>query len=331
MYKISILVNDQWKEKVFSETHYSRLRELGEVHIYRGDERFSDKPAMLDFVKDTDVLITSWRSPAVDAEILDACPGLLGVIHAAGSVKKVVTPELISRGVRLTSASNELSRGVAETTLGAAIAACKGMFTLTRDTRNGLWRENFNTITDFYGIKIGVIGAGCAGRHFIDLLRAFRVDVFVYDPYVSEEEIRELGAEKCELSYLMSECDVISIHAPSVPETDNMINRENLRLIKDGAVLINTARGSLINEQDLVEECRKGRFMAVLDVTNPEPPAKDSELRSLPNIVLFPHIAGVTTNGVRRIGEYVCKEAALLISGKRMMGEIDFSRLSVMA
>jgi len=331
MCKISILVNDQWKGKLFSEAHYARLRELGEVHIYSGDERFTDKAAVLDFVKDSDVLITSWRSPAIDAEILDACPNLRGAIHAAGSVKAIVTPEMISRGIRLTSASNELSRGVAETTLGAAIAACKGMFTLTRDTRNGLWRENLNTITDFYGIKIGVIGAGCAGRHFIDLLRGFSVDVFVYDPYVSEEQIRELGAKKCELSYLMSECDVISIHAPSVPETDNMINRENLCLIKDGAVLINTARGSLINEQDLIEECKKGRFMAVLDVTNPEPPAKDSELRSLPNIVLFPHIAGTATNGVRRIGEHVCKEAELLLSGERMMGEIDFSRLSIMA
>lgn len=331
MYKISILVNDSLQNELFSSDHYSRLRAMGDLNIYSGDKHFSDMAKVLDFVKDSNVIITSWRSPAIDSEILDTCPELRGVIHAAGSVKTIVTPEMIRREIRLTSASNELSRGVAETTLGAAIAACKGMFTLSRDTRKGLWRENFNTITDFYDIKIGVIGAGCAGRHFIDLLRGFRVDVFVYDPYVSEEKIKALGAEKCELEYLMSECDVISIHAPSVPETDNMINRENLCLIKDGAVLINTARGSLINEHDLIEECRKGRFMAVLDVTHPEPPAADSELRSLPNIVLFPHIAGATTNGLRRIGEHVCKEAELLLSGERMIGEIEFSKLSVMA
>lgn len=331
MCKISILVNDRWKEKVFSKAHYSRLGELGKVNIYRGDERFSDREYILDFLKGTEVLITSWESPALDAGMLEACPSLRGVIHAAGSVKPIVTEDFIARKIRLASSAVELSRGVAETTLGIAISACKRMFSLSADTKRGMWRENFNTITDFYGIKIGVIGAGCAGRWFIKLLGSFCVDICVYDPYLSEDEIHNMGAEKCGLNELMLSCDVISIHAPSVPETFHMINRENLSLIKDGAVLINTARGRLIDEAALIEECRGGRFTAVLDVTSPEPPAADSELRSLPNIILLPHIAGVTTNGVRRIGEHVCKEVKHLLSGEKMECELDLTKLGIMA
>jgi len=129
----------------------------------------------------------------------------------------------------------------------------------------------------------------------------------------------------------MSESDVVTIHAPSIPATDNMINKENLALMKDGAVLINTARGTIINEQDLIEELEKGRIFACIDVTNPEPPAPDNKLRFMDNVVLTPHIAGTVTNGLKRIALHVCEELERLLNGKKMRTEVNLDDLSKMA
>lgn len=330
MKKITVLVNRKMQNKIFTDEHFDILRSVGELNVWDGDD-FSDNMKMLEFVENSDVIITSWQTPALGGKVLDRCPNLLGVVHGAGSIKPNIDEEFIRRRPRVSNSAIEISRGVAETTLGIAIAACKGFFRLSDEARRGMWRESFSSVIDFYDLKIGVVGAGNAGRHFIKLLQGFCVDVLVYDPCLSATEIAELGAKKCELAYLMAQSDVISLHAPSIPATKHMINRENLSLMKDRAVLINTARGSLINETDLIAECKRRNITAVLDVTDPEPPAKESELRSLPNVHLLQHIAGVTTNGAKRIGKHVCEETKRLLAGERMKCEMDLSKLDVMA
>ncbi len=331
MSKIAFLISNFGRRRVFKDQHIDRLSALGELSVYDRDD-FLDREYVLDFVKGAEVIITSWQSPAIDEEILALCPDLRMLIHAAGSVKPVVTPALIERGIRVASSANELSRGVAETTLGLALAACKGAFFLPNDMKKGMWNENNHKIKDFYNIKIGVIGAGFAGRYFIKLLRDFRVDILVYDPTLTKEQIRdELGAEKRELSELLAESDVISIHAPSIPETDNMLNETNIPLIRDGSILINTARGKLIDEAALIKECAKNRFTAILDVYWPEPPAVDNPLRKMDNVVLLPHVAGFETNGAFRVGEHTCEEAERFFAGEKLECEIDLSKLSIMA
>lgn len=116
----------------------------------------------------------------------------------------------------------------------------------------GGWRESgVERVVDLVDITIGVIGAGMVGRHFLELLRPFEVDVVVSDPNVPEGVCQALGARKVELEELLRISDIVSIHAPSIPSTDNMINAETLKLMKKNAGLINTSRGSLVNEQDL--------------------------------------------------------------------------------
>ena len=165
----------------------------------------------------------------------------------------------------------------------------------------------------------------------VKLLKNFHVDVILYDPILSKEEIATIGAEKVELNELLSRADVVTVHAPAIPATENMLNKDNLCLIKDGAVLINTARGSIINEQDLINELKTGRFFACIDVTNPEPPVKENELRYLNNVVLTPHIAGTSTNGLRRIALHVCEEIERLVNGETMRTEVNLDNLSKLA
>ena len=331
MEKICVLVNGEFRGRVFGEKYYERLRKMGEVKVYDKVD-FSDEAYYLEFVKGSTVIVTSWDSPRIDEKILDLCPDLKAVIHAAGSIKPVISDAFIERKIRITNSAVAIGEGVAETALGFAISACKGFYTLNEDTKNGLWQENIKTkVKDFYDIKVGVISGGAVGRHMVKLLKNFHVDILMYDPVLSVEAIQAIGAEKVSLETLMSECDVVSVHAPSIPATDNMLNASNLCLLQDGAVLINTSRGSVINEQDLIAELEKGRFFACIDVTQTEPPAKDNKLRSLPNVVLTPHIAGTATNGLRRVALHVCEEIERLLGGEKMRTEVNLADLAKLA
>ena len=331
MENIKVLVNGEFRERVFAQKYYDKMAKFGEVAVYDKVD-FSDKEYYLNFVKGATIIVTSWDSPVIDKEILDACPNLKAVVHGAGSVRPIISDEFIARKIRITNSAVAIGEGVAETALGFAISACKGFYWLDRDTSNGLWQENIKqTVTDFYDIKVGVISGGFVGKHMVKLLQNFHVDVLLYDPFLTKEDIEKLGAKKVELDELLKQCDVISIHAPGIPATDNMLNADNLPLIKDGAILINTARGSIINQDALIKELKTGRFKACLDVTYPEPPTKDNPLRNMDNVILTPHIAGTATNGLKRVALHVCDEIERLTKGEKMRTEVDLDNLSKLA
>lgn len=328
---ITVLVHVGCRDDIFSEKYYERLRKAGEVRLYDRID-FADMDYVLEFVKGSNMIITSWGSPKIDKEILEVCPDLKVVLHAAGSVKGIVSDALIEKNIRMTASAVAIGEGVAESALAFAISATKRFFWFRKPMAEGKWgRVCKEGVSDFYDIKVGVISGGYVGRHMVKLLKNFHVDILMYDPILSEEEIREIGAQKVSLEELMKNCDVVSIHAPSIPATDNMIHKDNLALLKDGAVLINTARGSIINEADLIEELKKKRIFACIDVTKPEPPQADNELRTLENVVLTPHIAGTAANGMRRIALHVCEEIERFQRGEKMRTEIDYSQLSKMA
>lgn len=266
--------------------------------------------------------------------MLDLCPTLKGVFHAAGTIKPIMTDALMARtDIRLTASAVAIGEGVAESALAFAIAACKGAFTMPRYTRAGEWNaHNAEGVIDFYDIKVGIISAGYVGRHMIKLLHNFHVDVLVYDPTLSAEQIAALGAEKRELNELLAESDVISIHSPDLPATRHIINKDNIGLLKERVVIVNTARGTIFDEPYLIErlkEC-KGMF-ACIDITEVEPPAADNELRFLDNVNLTPHLAGTASNGRRRIALHICEELERFVAGERMKAEISREALSRMA
>lgn len=316
--------------QIYTPAHLDQLRELGTL-ILHSHEGLPPREEMFELLSEAEIILTTWGSPAIGRELIDRAPNLKLVVHAAGSVKGIVTEDLISQGIRVSSANDALGQGVAETALGLTIVSLKQIWQLSSDTREGEWRKNWNQIKDIYGVTIGVVGAGKAGQHYIKLLRHFHVNIVVYDPTLSAEQIAALGAEKVELEQLLRISDVVSIHAPSIPATDRMFNKERLQWMKDDAILINTARGSLIDEAALVEELERGRLWACLDVTDPEPPTLDHPFRKLPNVILIPHVAGVVNNGMHRIADYTIEEIRRYIQKQPLDGEVDLSRLDVIA
>ena len=330
MEKIVVFSTADNIDKIFEAQHLETLSRLGDLRIYDRND-YEDREYVLEFLKDSHLIITAWGSPKIDDEMIKLCPCLRGIIHAGGGIKGILSNEFIKRGLFISSANASLADGVAESTVAMAVSACKGMFTLPNDIRNGLWSENRGKIKDFYDIKVGIVSVGDIGRRVIKLLRSYHVDILAYDPFVPEAEMRSLGAKKCSFEELLRESDVISFHTPDIPETDNMLGRENLHLIKDDAVIINAARPNVIDDDAFIEELSKNRFMAVLDVTKDAPSMKEHPYRKLPNVVLFPHIAGAVSNGCKRMGKFAVEEAERLYHNEPLLGKFDLSKLSIRA
>lgn len=328
--KIAVLPEPSIQNRIFGDSHWKQLESLGTVT--RNETSGRPTPETLKrVIAGADYAITSWGCANLTGDILEQAPGLKAVLHAAGTVKGIVTPELWRRGIRVSSGNGPLGKGVAETALGLTITSLKNMWQLTQSTRSGGWNAGKDRIRELYQLTIGIIGAGQAGKHFIRLLRNFDVTIAVYDPIMTAEQASALGAVKMELDELLRACDVVSVHAPSIPETYKMLNREKLALMKDDAILINTARGSIVDEAALAGELRKGRLFACLDVTDPEPPVPNDPLRGLPNCIMTPHIAGAVNNGVRRLGQFAIDELNRLLSGGTLEGEVWEEQLSVLA
>src|SRR5699024_2316724 len=150
----------------------------------------------------------------------------------------------------------------------------------------------------------------------IELLRPFDVSVLVYDPYLSQEEAERLGVQVVELDELARRSDLVSIHAPEIPQTRHMVDAAFLDAMPEGAVLVNTARGSLVDTEALLEQVRGGRLRAVLDVTDPEPLPAGHELYQLENVTLTPHVAGSLSMELRRLGRHALAEVERFVAGE---------------
>ncbi|MFJ1808136.1 MULTISPECIES: hydroxyacid dehydrogenase [unclassified Streptomyces] len=294
----------------------ARLRRLADVDPALVVQDFSD-PAATAALSRADVLITGWGCPHIGAQVLEAAPRLRTVLHAAGSVRHLVGDPFWERGLTLSSAVQANALPVAEYTLAAILLAGKDAFGL---------RERFRTErahpgpTEYaavgnLGRRVGLIGASRVGRRVLELLRPFDLSVSLYDPYVDADEAADLGVVPLPLDELLRTSDIVSVHAPDIPQTRHMLSRERLALIPDGGVLINTSRGALVDQPALVEELTRGRISAVLDVTDPEPLPAHSPLFSLPNVFLTPHIAGSLGNELARLGGTVVEELERVTTG----------------
>ena len=329
MERIALLMDPGTRGMVLSEKIIRRMEGIGEVVINNGG---TDPENVKELLRGATIAVTSWGNRPLDGDLLPVCPDLKFLMHAAGSVKPVVSEELWEKGIRVSSSAPMLSMGVSETALGLTIAASKNLFALNDSLHRGGWAEGKENIRELFDLTVGVVGGGWAGRHYIELLQPFQVEILLYDPFISAERAESMGARKAELDEVLESSDILSIHAPSIPETYHMFNRETLGKMKKDAVLINTARGSIIDEQALYEHMKAGNLKyACLDVFDPEPPAADHPLRSLPNVILTPHLAGLAGNGLKKVGQHSCEEIERFLRGEPLLAEVTREMLARMA
>ncbi|MFF1304221.1 hydroxyacid dehydrogenase [Streptomyces sp. NPDC058307] len=313
---------------VFPPEVLARLRECVDIDpgLVAGD--LTD-PALADVLARTEILVTGWGCPRLDAAVLDAAPKLRAVLHSAGTVKGFATPEVWRRGITVSSAAEANAVPVAEYTLAAILLAGKDVFVRRERLRTEDASAGWGVVPGIgnHGRRVGVIGASRIGRKVIELLRPFDLAVSLTDPYVDESAAAELGVPLLPLDDLLRTCEIVSVHAPETAETRHLIGRRELALMPDAGVLINTARGSLVDTDALVDELRTGRLSAILDVTDPEPLPADSPLHNLPNAFVTPHLAGSQGNELARLGLAVVAEAERVVSGAEVAYPVVFEAL----
>lgn len=291
-------------------------------------------PAGRAALADAEVLVTSWGCPRIDASVLPAAPMLRAVVHAAGSVKEHVTVECFRRGIVVSTAAEANARPVAEYALAAILLANKDVPALAAAYRRR--RAPVDLLTEHAGIGnydrvVGVVGASRVGRRLLELLRSTDLEVVLSDPYLDPAAAAALGVTLLPLDDLVAVSDVVSLHAPALPETRHLIDRRRLARMRDGATLLNTARGSLVDGRALQDELVSGRLRAVLDVTVPEVLPADSPLWELPNVLLTPHVAGSAGRELRRLAHSAADELARYAAGQPFRHPVTLADLARVA
>lgn len=304
-------------DTAFTAEHFARLDAVGRVLDPRPLARLDDERAA-ELLAQAEVLLGHWGCPTLTADVLARAPHLRLFAYAAGTVKWQVTDALWDREVVVTSAAAANAIPVAEYTVAMVLLANKGVLLIREWQRDPSLRLPIDRMRiGNVAKRIGIVGASHVGRLVIERLRPYDLTIAVYDPYLSASESDALGVEHvADLDDLCATVDVLSIHAPDVESTRGMIGAAQLAKLRDHAVVINTARPALIDQDALLRELRTGRISAILDVADPDPLPVDHPLLALPNAFVTPHIAGSLGTELHRMADHAVAEVERYARGE---------------
>ena len=316
-----------FRDMVFGATSVVRLEALGDVVVLDDP---GDPTALTAALPGADVLITSWGATPLTAEVLDHADRLRLIAHSASSVKHFVTDEVFRRGLRITQAGQAMAEPVAEVSLAFTLSLLHRIQRFDHQMHDGAWRDDAPPQHGLRSSRIGVVGASRTGVEYIRMLVALGAEVVVYDPYLTYERAAQLGVRRTTLDELLRTSRVVALHAPTLPETHNLIGARELALMADGSSLVNTARSWLIDSPALLAELRTGRIDAALDVFDEEPLPADSPYRSLTNVLLTPHQAAATVECYLEMGEITAGEIERFAAGEPLEYELTEAALTRM-
>jgi phosphoglycerate dehydrogenase-like enzyme len=330
--KILFLPRTGLARDILSEQARTMLESLGEV-VWNWMDRDYSPEELAALLPGAEAVVTSWGSPVFTPELLTVADSLKIVGHAAGSVKHLMPREGYDRGIVVLSAAAIIADSVAEYTLWAMLSMQRDLIRYERLMKvDRAWKgAEENYALELYGKKVGIVAASMVGRRVIKLLQPFHCEVMVYDPYLSEEESQALGVRRESLEELFSTSDIVSVHAPVIPETEEMIGAQHFQAMQDGALFINTARAWVVDQAAMLRALQTGRIRAVLDVFDQEPLPADHPLRNLDNVFLTPHISGFTTESRARLVEAIADDLKRFFAGESPKLAVPWDRLQIMA
>lgn len=285
---------------------------------------------MSERVREVDGAIFGWEGGGLTIANIDQARNLKIIGQVGGTVKHIDTDAALAKGIVIVNSAPAMSTSVAEFTLALILDCLHHIVSydrLMRDRREG---EELRLGHELTGKRVGLIGFGLIARELAALLQPFAVDLLVYDPYVSEEVVVNSGATIASLQEVLSTCDVVSVHAGLTPETHHLLDRRRLDLLRPGAVLINTSRGDVMDQEALVEKLKDGRLKAALDVFSEEPLPVSHDLRDLDNVILTPHRAAHTEEAYSLLGGLVVEDFERFFSGQAPLNVLTRERLLTM-
>lgn len=302
---------------LFDECADRDLRRIADL-TFQSEERRLNSEELAQRLPDQEIVVTGWGTPRLADPALRQANRLRLVTHSAGTVKPFVSAELFERGVRVTQANDAMAVAVAEHCLALCLAMLRYLPRYDRSLRAGEPWERAQAPGFAYELassRVGVVGASRTGTAFIRMVAPLAGEVVVSDPYLSEERAAELGVRRCGLEELLRTSRVIALHAPSTPSTHHMLGAAQLSWMRDGAILVNTARSWVVDEAALQAELASGRITAAIDVFDQEPMPEDSPWRHLDGALLTAHVAGATFEARHRQGDAVVEEIRRYVEG----------------
>lgn len=279
-----------------------------------------------------EILLSGWGGPCLDEAFLDAAPKLDLLLYGAGSVRGIMTEAAWDRGIRVVSAYRVNGEFVAQFSVAQIILSLKRVWHYAVSMKKERHWPAPEGIPGTYRSTAGIISLGAIGRRVCTLLKPFGFHVLAYDPFVEDGVFASLDAERCGLEEIFSRSHVVSLHTPWLPETEGMVTGAHLAALPENGCFINTARGAVVREAEMVGVlARRPDLTAVLDVTYPEPPAPDSALFALPNVVLTPHIAGAMGRECNAMGRCMVAELDRYLAGAPLQHEITREQAKLLA
>lgn len=282
--------------RIIPEKGLEILREAADVKVWQ-DELPPPREVLLKEVEDVDGLV-SLLTDKIDAELFDRAKKLKIVSNYAVGFDNIDLDEATKRGIMATNTPGVLTETTADLAFALLMATARRIVEADKFARAGRWKTWGPMLMlgqDVYGAKLGLIGLGRIGYAVAKRAKGFDMDVMYYDMFRNEKAEQELGLKFVELEQLLKESDFVSIHVPLTPETKHLINEKTLGLMKKTAILVNTARGPVVDEKALYEALVSNKIAgAGLDVMDPEPPSMDNPLLKLDNVIILPHIASAS-------------------------------------
>lgn len=310
----------------FSPEVEGHLHSFADVTRNETDRDLSEEE-MSERVREVAGAIFGWEGGGLTKRNIAQAKRLKIIGQAGGTVKHIDSEAALARGIVIVHSAPAMSTSVAEFAL-ALILNCLHDITfydrLIRARQEGRVLPLGRELT---GKRVGLIGFGLIGQKLSGLLAPFDVEILVYDPYVSEEVIVDLGASRASLEEVLTTSDVVSVHAGLTSETYHLLDRGRLDLLRPGVILVNTARGDIVDQEALVEKLKEGRLRAALDVFSEEPLPVSYELRDLDNVILTPHRAAYTEEAYDLLGRLVVEDFARFFSGQTPLHLLTKERL----
>lgn len=285
-------------------------------------------------IKDCEVYVTSWGSPALTKDVLDVAPKLKLLVHLCGTVKPFVSDEMWERGIRVISGNEYFAESVAEGTIAYMLSSLRKLnFYHNRLTKEKIWQTDSDTTDSLVYKTVGIISYGAIAKFLVKMLKPFNVKIKVFDIVdIPEEDKEKYGIEQCSMEEIFSSCDIVSVHTPLNDHTYHLVNDKHFSLMKKGSLFINTSRGAVVDQKALTKHLVNKDFNAALDVFEEEPIKMNDPLLELENVFLQPHKGGPTSNLRKVITYNLLVEAKEYMDGnKELKNEITKDRAMYMS
>ncbi len=287
------------------------VESLQSRHLTRFEPDLADRPNnLVETIKPVEVLIVRNRTQ-VTAEVIAAAPKLRVIGRLGVGLDNIDLEACAARGIEVITAQGANARSVAEYVVTCAIMLLREAYMSRDDLLAGNWpRQVCGRGREVHGTWLGLVGFGQTARETARIARGLGMEVWAFDPFLSDDSPMWDGARRVALDPLLEGCDVISLHVPLNRETHHLIDAQSLSRMKEGSILINAARGGIVDERALAEAMRSGQIAgAALDVFETEPLSADDAktFRGLSNLILTPHIAGVTKDSNARVSALIAK------------------------